>query len=134
MPRWGRKERSFVAALLLHFYRAALLSHPLDSTYPATNGQLIEKVEGENLESKQFRRLKEKFISRGNQPATKMELLLCVREGYRTRAQTVPSLYEFTENFTRLLEEYVEVQRAGVVFPGIGLPFAQMKYRLVLQK
>ena len=136
VPRWGRKERSFVAALLLHFYRAALLSHPLGSTYPATNGQLIEKMEmeGENLESKQFRRLKEKFISRGNQPATKMELLLCVREGYRTRTQTVPSLYEFTKNFTRLLEEYVEVQRAGVVFLGTGLPFAPMKYRLVLQK
>ncbi len=83
MPRWGRKERSFVAALLLHFHRAALLSHPLDSTYPATNDQLIENVGAENLESKQFRRLKEKFISQGNQPATKMELLLCVREGYR---------------------------------------------------
>jgi bifunctional DNA primase/polymerase-like protein len=101
--RWGKTESSFVAALLLHFAREILLGHPLADSFPATNDQLIERVRrvsGIRLEGKQFRRLKHKFIGWDS----KLPLLICTREGYRTGEERVPSMYALTPAFMQLLE------------------------------
>ncbi len=109
--RLGAAEADFVATLLVHFAGEALLAHPLDDSYKATNKQLIEKMKWVHktvIEGRELRDLKRKFITKewSAERATKLELLVCVREGYRDRDEHVPSLYKFTHNFMQLLDSY----------------------------
>jgi hypothetical protein len=103
--RWGRSEAAFVAALVAHFTREALLTHPLDDCFPATNDQLIKtakRVAGIKLDGSQFRRVKLKFIG----PNAAFTFLVCVRQGYRTERVGVPSLYQLTDLFIQFIDLY----------------------------
>jgi Bifunctional DNA primase/polymerase, N-terminal len=107
--RLGSTEAVFVATLLVHFAGESVLAHPLDESYRATNKQLIEKmkwVHGSVIEGKELRELKSKFVTTVSRTATKLELLFCVREGYRTKDEQVASLYRFSCAFVQLLEAY----------------------------
>jgi hypothetical protein len=109
--RLGPTEADFVVALLVHFAGEALLAHPLDDSYKATNQQLIVKmkwVHGTVIKGRELRDLKRKFATKewSGERATKLELLVCEREGYRNEHEQVPSLYRFTRNFIQLLGVY----------------------------
>jgi Bifunctional DNA primase/polymerase, N-terminal len=109
--RLGSAEANFVATLLVHFTGEALLSHPLDDSYKATNKQLIEKmkwVHGTVIGGRELRDLKRKFISRPGKPATKLEIMVCVREGFRTGSLRVPSYYQLTPIFVQLWEQFAQ--------------------------
>ncbi len=107
----GPTERTFVSSLLVHFSREALLAHPLDPDLPATNDQLINMITrmcGSEIAGKELRDLKRKFISRPGKPATKLEILVCVREGFRTSSLQVPSYYQLTPIFVQLWEQFAQ--------------------------
>jgi bifunctional DNA primase/polymerase-like protein len=107
----GPTERAFVAGLLAHFSSEALLVHPLDPDLPATNDQLINMITracGSGIAGKELRDLKRKFISRPGKPATKLEILVCVREGFRTSSLRVPSYYQLTPIFVQLWEQFAQ--------------------------
>ncbi len=65
-------------------------------------------VHGTVIGGKELRNLKRKFITKewSAERATKLELLVCVQEGYRDRDEHVPSLYRLTCNFMQLLDSY----------------------------
>jgi hypothetical protein len=109
--RLGPTEADFVVTLLVHFAGEALLAHPLDDLYMATNQQLIEKMKwfhGTIIKGRELRDLKRKFIAKAwsGARATKLELLECVREGDRGQYERRPSLYRFTRTFIQLLDAY----------------------------
>jgi hypothetical protein len=104
----GPAEAGFVATLLVHFAGEALLAHPLDESFRATNEQLLRKMKwmyGKAIGGRELRDLKRKFITRSwsGQRASKLELLVCTCEGYRTGEEQVPSTYRFTKGFEELL-------------------------------
>ena len=99
----------FVVTLLVHFAGESLLAHPLDDLYKATNKQLIEKmkwVHGKVIGGRELRDLKRKFITRSwsDERASKLELLVCTAEGFRTDEEQVASSYRFTKSFHKLLD------------------------------
>lgn len=61
-------------------------------------------VHGKVIEGKELRDLKRRFITKESQVATKLEMLRCVRKGYRTETEREPSLYQFASAFKELLE------------------------------
>ena len=112
--RYGPTELAFLSALLIHFARESLLSHPLDFDLPATNNQLIDliaRVSGKRIAGKELRDLKKKFISGPANPATKFEVLMLVREGYRIENARVPSYYRLTAHFAELWERFAQPGR-----------------------
>ena len=69
---------------------------------------MITRACGSEIAGKELRDLKRKFISRPGKPATKLEILVCVREGFRASSLRVPSYYQLTPIFVQLWEQFAQ--------------------------